>query len=178
MHVPRNIGRKIHRLHKKLHRMGALNSEPVTLRWVDLTIPDGYLPDVETSPQPVSVPRAAVTTAFVHHVGISTTGYTRYTQVRQGDIILDFPGDVPLDDKRHLRFEIGVHHPNGIPPNVVRDTNGVPVRSDDGHFVLHSDETIGQVFIQKDGGDELAKSWDVRCNGFPVTRTVLVTPLS
>jgi len=153
MHVPRNIGRKIQRMHEKIHRMGALNSEPVALRWVDLVIPPGYLPDVETSPQPVSTPRVQILTAFVHYVGVSTTGYTRYTQVRQGDVILDFPGDVAIDGKSHLRFEIG----------------GV---------VAAGDMTGGQVFTQKDGGDELAKSWDVRCNGQPVTRTVLVTPLS
>jgi hypothetical protein len=36
----------------------------------------------------------------------------------------------------------------------------------------------GKIYVQKDGGDELASSWDVRCNGIAVTRTVLVTLLS
>lgn len=153
MHIPRSIGRKIHRLHQKIHRQGALNAEPVALRWTDLVFPEGYLQDVETSPQPVATPRVLIVTALVHTVNIHTTGYTRYTQVRHGDVILDFLGDAPLDDKPHLRFEIG----------------GV---------VANDDMTGGAIYVQKDGGDELAASWDVRCNGLPVTRTVLACLLS
>ncbi|RYD50148.1 MAG: hypothetical protein EOP85_00160 [Verrucomicrobiaceae bacterium] len=33
----------------------------------------------------------------------------------------------------------------------------------------------GKIYVQKNGGKELAESWDVRCNGVPVTRTVLAT---
>lgn len=141
MHIPRRIGNKIHRLHRKLHQQGAMNSEPVVLRWSELVYPEGHNPHLETSPQPAATERSLPLTAFVHYVQIATTGYSRYTQVRQGDVILDFPGDVALDNKPHLQFEIG-----------------------------------GALYIQKDGGDELAKSWDVRCNGQTITRTVLVTP--
>ena len=143
MHIPRRIGRKVHRITQKLHSQGALNSELVTLRWSALTIPQGHNPHVETSPQPAATEQTQQTRAFVHYVNIHTTGYTKYTQIRQGDVILDFQGDVVLDNKPQLRFEIG-----------------------------------GKIYIQKDGGDELAASWDVRCNGMPVTRTVLVTLMS
>lgn len=143
MHIPRNIGRKVHRLHKKIHGQRALNSEPVILRWTQLVTPPGYNPHVETSPQPTATEMSSPVVAFVHYVNIHTTGYTRFAQVRQGDVILDFPGDVVLDDKPQLRFEIG-----------------------------------GKIYIQKDGGDELAASWDVRCNGQAVTRTVLVSLMS
>jgi len=140
MHLPRNIGRKVHRITRKIHSQGLLNSEPVTLRWSELVIPQGYNPHVETSPQPVATEQTLALTCFVHYVNIHTTGYTQYTQIRMGDVILDFLGDVQLDNKPHLQFEIG-----------------------------------GKIYIQKAGGDELAASWDVRCNGIPVTRTVLVT---
>lgn len=142
-HVPRRIGNKIARIHRSLHRAGALNSEEIILRWAELQVPEGYIPDLETSPQPTSVEMSKSEMAFVHYVDIHTTGYTRFTQIRKGDIILDFPGDVQIDGKAQLRFEIG-----------------------------------GSIYTQKDGGDELAKSWDVRCNGVAVTRTVLVTPVS
>ena len=36
----------------------------------------------------------------------------------------------------------------------------------------------GRIYVQKDGGDELAASWDVRCGGTAITRTVLCTLLS
>jgi hypothetical protein len=143
MYLPRAIGRKVHRITRKLHSQGALNSDPVTLRWTELVIPPGHNPHIETSPQPTATEHTAQVTAFVHYVNIHTTGYSKFTQIRQGDVILDFPGDVELDNKPQLRFEIG-----------------------------------GKIYIQKDGGDELAASWDVRCNGQPVTRTVLVTLLA
>lgn len=40
-------------------------------------------------------------------------------------------------------------------------------------------EIGGIMHVQKDaGGDDLAASWDVRCNGVPITRTLVVQPLS
>jgi hypothetical protein len=39
-------------------------------------------------------------------------------------------------------------------------------------------EIGGEIYVQKNGGNELAKSWDVRCGGVPVVRTVLVTKMS
>lgn len=143
MHIPRRIGNKIHRIHQKIHRVGALNSEPIVLRWSELNTPEGYLPDVETSPQPVATERTQTVPAFVHYVNIHTTGNIRYTQVRHGDVILDFLGDVILDDKPQLRFEVG-----------------------------------GKIYVQKEGGDELAASWDVRCNGQAITRTILASLMS
>ena len=185
MQVPRRIGRQIQRIHQKLHRAGALNSEPIALRWTELAVPPGYLADVETSPRPVATPRVAIVTAFLHYVNIHTTGYTRYTQVRQGDVILDFPGDVDLENKPQLRFEIGGQIILG---DALLAGDGDPLLAGDGGSILtDSGDTIpvasadmrgGKIYVQKDGGDEIAASWDVRCNGQPVTRTVLVTLLS
>lgn len=128
----------------RLHRQGLLNSSPVTLRWTDTTRPPGYLPDLEsTHAGSVVAERSEEVSAFVHYVNIHHTGYSHFAQVKLGDVILDFPGDVALDGRASLRFEIG-----------------------------------GKIYVQKDGGDELAASWDVRCGGVPVTRTVLVTLLS
>ena len=141
-----HIGRKLARFHARLHRSGALNSEPVTLRWRTASAPPtGYLPDVESSAGSAVTftDHSAVVTALVHYVNIHTTGYTRYAQIEHGDVILDFLGSVALDDKPALRFEVG-----------------------------------GKIYVQKDGGDELASSWDVRCNGTPITRTVLASLLS
>jgi hypothetical protein len=36
-------------------------------------------------------------------------------------------------------------------------------------------EIGGNLYVQKNGGKDLAESWDVRCNGIAITRTVLVT---
>lgn len=142
MRIPRNIGRKLARAHASIQRSGVLNSEPVTLRWRTASAPAaGYLPDVESSGAAATfTDHSEVVTALVHYVNIHTTGYVRHAQVETGNVILDFPGDVNLDDKPSLRFEIG-----------------------------------GRIYVQKDGGNDLAESWDVRCNGVPVTRTVLLT---
>lgn len=121
-----------------------MNSGPVILHWTTAVRPPGYIADIETTHGPSVVTNHTLEAqALIHYVNIHTTGYTRYAQIKQGDVILDFLGDAPIDDKPGLRFEIG-----------------------------------GKIYIQKEGGDELAESWDVRCNGVAVTRTVLVTLLS
>ena len=142
MRVPRRIANKIRRIQDTIHRAGGMNSELVTMTWTEETVPPGYDPNLETSPQPTVQAMTQEARAFVHYVNIQTTGYAKFAQVRHGDVILDFMGDVEIDGKRDMRFEVG-----------------------------------GKVFVQKDGGNELAESWDVRCNGIPVTRTVLVSPL-
>ena len=146
MRIPRNIGRKIHRLHQKIHRAGALNSEKVLLRWTQLTIPTGHNPHIETSPQPTAAEQKQEVFCFVHYVNIHTTGYTRFTEIKTGDVILDFIGDVAIDGKEGLEFEIG-----------------------------RVGNTPGKLYVQKNGGKELAESWDVHANNQAVTRTVLVT---
>jgi hypothetical protein len=145
MRIPRNIGLQLTRLHQKIQRSGALNSEPVILRWrVTTAVPVGYLPDVEaTGTGATFADQELAVSALIHYVNIHTTGFSRFAQIESGDVILDFLGDVAIDGKDSLRFIIG-----------------------------------GKVYVQKDGGDELASSWDVRCNGHAVTRTVLVTLLS
>ncbi len=144
MKIPRNIGRKISRIHQKIQRSGALNSEAVILHWrVSSLAPAGYLPDVESSAGGMTwQDQSESVTALVHYVNIHTTGYTRHAQVETGNIILDFLGNAAIDGKQDLRFEVG-----------------------------------GKLYVQKDGGNELASSWDVRCNGVPVTRTVLASLL-
>lgn len=142
MRIPRRVGQRIRRVQKALHRAGAVNSGEVTLHWTETTVPDGYLPDVETTGDgSVSTERSLEgLRAFIHYVNIHTTGYVRHARVEHGDVILDFMDDAPIDGKQSLRFLID-----------------------------------SKIYVQKDGGAELATSWDVRCNGVPVTRTVLVT---
>lgn len=142
MRVPRRIANKIRRVQDAIHRAGGLNSELVEMRWTVEVAPDGYDPNIETSAAPVVSEQVAEARAFVHYVNIQTSGYVKFAEVRNGDVILDFTGDVDIDGKKDLRFIIG-----------------------------------GQVFVQKMAGKDLANSWDVRCNGVAVTRTVLCSPL-
>lgn len=133
------------RLALKMSRMlakGDMNSGEVILRWRGVTgQPAGYDPLLKVSKVGVGNPEMSTTMrAFIHYVNIHTTGYTRFTEIQTGDVILDFMGDVEIDGLEGLQFEIGP-----------------------------------KTYVQKNGGKDLAESWDVRCNGVPVTRTVLVT---
>lgn len=144
MNIPRNIGRQITRIQKQMHSRGLLNSSPVVIRWTVTQRSQNYVKDLEgTHGGSVPVEHTESKDAFIHYVNIHQTGYTHNAQVKQGDVILDFPGDVDLEGRESLRFEVG-----------------------------------GKIYVQKDGGDELAASWDVRCGGVPITRTLLVTLLS
>lgn len=143
MRLPRNIAPKLTRLAKRLIASG-LNAEPVTLLWRSTTRPPGYVHDLETSAVgSVIREHEEVISAFVHYVNIQTTGFVAHAEVRMGDAILDFPGDVELDGRDDLRFSIG-----------------------------------GKIYVSKIGSASLASSWDVRVNGVPITKTVLVTLLS
>jgi signal peptidase I len=137
-----SIGRRLQRKTSRLLAKGALNSGEVILRWREVSgLPVDYDPHIQVSRAGASfTERSATKRALIHYVNIHTTGYSKFTEIKTGDVILDFPGDVEIDGLEGLQFEIG-----------------------------------GKIYVQKNGGNELAESWDVRCNGVPVTRTVLVT---
>jgi len=141
--IPRNLGPRIQRVAKQLLASG-LNTESVTLRWRETVLPQGYVADLETTHAGVTVTeRSLAVTAFVHYVNIQTTGIVKHAEVGLGDVILDFPGSVDLDNKPELRFEIG-----------------------------------GRIYVHKVASTSLQGSWDVRINGVPITKTVLITLLS
>lgn len=139
--LPPRLANRLTRAVRSVIASGSLNTSPVILRWRDPSAPEP-IPGIETSADPAAVERTAEVQALVHYVSIGSTGSSQFTKFEKGDVILDFPGDVDLDTKPDLRFEIG-----------------------------------GKIYVQKATGTELAESWDVRCNGVPVTRTVLVTLL-
>lgn len=142
MGIERKIGRLIAQDLRRLAKNKGLNFGDVVLTWrVPSTPGPGYDPNLRGSGGAMSYPEQSLTLrALIHTVSIHTTGFVKHAEVMQGDLILDFIGDAPLDGKEDLRFTI-----------------------DGGHYV------------QKKAGGDLAKSWDVRCHGIPVTRTVLVT---
>lgn len=144
----RNIGRRITRVMKRMHKNGIANSGPVVLRWRTRTGSSGsYDPHLQVSKAGTAYAEASETKiAFIHTVNIHTTGYTRFSQIQTGDIILDFIGDVTIDGREGLEFEIG-----------------------------RVGNTPGRLYVQKNAGDELAQSWDVHAGNQAVTRTVLVT---
>jgi len=109
MSLPRNIGRKVDRLVRRTIAAGALNTGDITLRWRQRTVlPADFDRHLETSAAGSEVEeRTEVVKGFIHYVNIHTTGYTRHAEVRTGDVILDFPGDVEIDGREGLRFEIG-----------------------------------------------------------------------
>ena len=145
--MQRNLGRRLRSKITRLIARDVLNSGDVIMRWRGVVdAPVDMNPNLQVSKTGVVHPELTETKkAFIHYVNIHTTGYTKNTEINTGDVILDFPGDVVIDGRANLQFEI-------------------------------EDETGGKsIYVQKTGGDELAKSWDVRCGGIPVTRTVLVT---
>jgi hypothetical protein len=144
--MPNNAtGRKLLRTLKKVQRRRALNTEPVILRWRTAS---GASPHANRN-LPVSL--AGTTHAehsetlypLVHFVSIQTKSYVKFTEITEGDVILDFIGHVAIDGRLDLDFEIA-----------------------------------GVRYIQKKTGADLAKSWDVRCNGVAITRSILITPKS
>lgn len=143
MRIPRNLAPKIQRVAKQLLASG-LNTETVTLRWRETTLPAGYVADLEaTHAGGTAAERSESVLAFVHYVNIQTSGFVKHAEVGMGDVILDFPGSVTLEGKPCLRYEIG-----------------------------------GKIYVPKVASTALQSSWDVRINGVPITKTVLVTLLS
>lgn len=124
-----------------------MNVGEVVLRWRGVEdAPVGADPHLQVSKVGTVYPEQTISKkAFIHYVNIHTTGYTKNTEVKTGDVILDFLGDVVIDGLANLQFEL-------------LDESGAK-----------------SIYVQKNGGDELAQSWDVRCNGLAITRTVLVT---
>jgi hypothetical protein len=140
--MSRSIGRRIQRQVNRLIQSGALNTGEVVLRWRESSgAPLDADPLLEsTRSNVIWTDRSATKRAFIHYVNIHTTAYSRNLEIKTGDVILDFPGDVAIDGLESLEFEVG-----------------------------------GKLYVQKHGGRQLAESWDVRCNGLAVTRTVLLT---
>ncbi len=129
------------RINRKFNRLRSKVGENVILRWRVRSGSGNYDPVLDGSnPAFTWADHSEEKKAFVHYVGIHTTGYTRNSEIKLGDVILDFISDVEIDDKQSLEFQIG-----------------------------------GELYVQKNGGKDLAKSWDVRCGGVPINRTVLVT---
>lgn len=141
MGIEKKIGRIIARDMRRLAAKSGLNFGPVVLRWRVQSAPAaGADPHLQGSGGTQTFTETTVTiNALIHTVNIHTTGYTKFSEVKSGDLILDFVGDAPIDGKSNLRFEVG-----------------------------------GISYVQKGTGKELAESWDVRCAGLPVTRSVLV----
>jgi hypothetical protein len=144
----RNIGRRIQRTMARMQKNRVANSGPVVLHWRTRSGSSAnFDPHLQASKVGTTYAEASETkVAFIHYVSIHTTGYTRFTQIQTGDVILDFIGDVDIDGKEGLQFEIG-----------------------------RVGNTPGKLYVQKNAGDELAQSWDVHANNQAITRTVLVT---
>ena len=136
-----SLGNRIARKTDRLRQKGGLNSGPVILRWRTRAGGEDFDPVLDaTNPAFTWQDQSETKKAFIHYVDIHTTGYTRNSEVKIGDVILDFSADVEIDGKESLEFEIS-----------------------------------GVLYVQKNGGEELARSWDVRCGDVLVNRTVLVT---
>lgn len=140
-----NIGRKLRRKMARIAAKGGMNAGPVVLRWREGgSGAPAFDPELRASKSAVAWEEKSETkNAFIHYVSAGSTGYTRYAEVRLGDVILDFPELADIDGRADLQFEIG-----------------------------------GEIYVQKKVGEDLARSWDVRCGGEPITRTVLVSPKS
>ncbi len=143
----RNLGNRLRRKITRLIARDQLNAGDVVMRWRGVVAaPQNMNPNLQVSKTGTTYPELTETKkAFIHYVNIHTTGYTKNTEIKTGDVILDFPGDVVIDGRANLQFEI------------------------------EAEDGSKSIYVQKNGGDELAKSWDVRCGGIAVTRTVLLT---
>jgi hypothetical protein len=129
------------RISRKSNRMRSKVGGDVILRWRARTGEGTFDPILDGSnPDFAWAERNETLKAMIHYVDIHTTGYTRFSEVKTGDVILEFDAGVDIDSKEGLEFDIG-----------------------------------GVLYVQKNAGKELAKSWDVRISGVPINRTVLVT---
>lgn len=85
---------------------GGMNAGPVTIRWREQTGTAGD-PELESSQDAeVWTDRSDVKQAFIHYVSAGTTTYQRHSEVRIGDVILDFPGAVDLGRIKDATFTV------------------------------------------------------------------------
>jgi hypothetical protein len=91
-----------------------MNACDVTLHWRSLVSPPpDYDPELKSVSSPVEAIENGGTSdtetirALVHYVKPSTTGFQRFQEVEQGDVILDILADTDFSGKQDLRFEIG-----------------------------------------------------------------------
>lgn len=77
----------------------------VTLHWVDEE-DAAYDPVTGVMNSGVATPQSAEVRAMIHFVQPSQMILTDFVELEAGDCIADFPGDVAVDGKPHLTFEI------------------------------------------------------------------------
>lgn len=131
------------KLVKKMAARGDMNAGPVIVKWRSQTGTPGN-PNRESSQADETwQDHEQEYQAFIHYVSAGASTYQRHSEVQVGDVILDFPGNIDLRDKRHPQFII---------------------------------DDSGTVYVRKDAGVELMQTWDVRCNGVPITMTLLLRP--
>jgi|GEM_PF-6266889 len=102
-------GRKLKRAFLAQLRKKGLNAGDVVLRWRSTTNPDAaYDPELEGSIGAGSIEEGTDTIrALIHYVNPGTTGFQRYSELEEGDVILDIDAGYDLSGKDDLRFTIG-----------------------------------------------------------------------
>ena len=85
---------------------GELSAVPVTLHY-DTDPPEGdYDPHLEDEAPPAGEAKTKVINAFVHQVSVESIVQRGYTELKAGDLIVDFAHNVDLSPYRNLKFEI------------------------------------------------------------------------
>jgi hypothetical protein len=131
------------------------NGTMITLRWNEVAA--GATPDPVDGTLPASalIPQTAVAYAFIHQIAMAgRSGVKQFNEVEEGDLILDFGPDVPLD-----------------PPSLAVSSGAASARD----LVFLVPIPGGQkAYVAKDIPEKLAQSWDVTVQGRQLMRSVLV----
>jgi hypothetical protein len=78
------------------------------LHWREVTRPDGYNPNDETSAEGgVVVNREEGFRCFFHQIDARLSGYQRFAEIQTGDVMLDYLADLALTGKVDMRVEVG-----------------------------------------------------------------------
>jgi hypothetical protein len=141
-----NIGDIQAEIARELHQNGTM----ITLQWN--AVAPGVTPDPVDGTVPASAltPQTAVHHAFVHQIAMAGRSQVKqFNEVEEGDLILDFAPDVPIDA------------PSG---GALRDLV----------FLVPTPGGKSKAYVAKEISEKLAHSWDVTVQGQQLMRSVLV----
>jgi hypothetical protein len=164
-----------------------VSGSSVTLSWTEW--PNGA-PDIDpttgarpitTDPSLAPVQKTATVRAFVHFVAPITSGKRMFAEVQVGDAIVDFPLDLlRITSSGDTEFEVGdvvdelafTAANNALDPETDASAEGDSIEP--GDLENLSLEFAGKRWIQKEVGEELAKTWDTLYSGLNINRAMLV----
>lgn len=162
-----------------------LDGTSITLRWTEWPNgkptedpTTGATPVNDAEPTKTPVLCTATVRAFVHFISPTTSGYRKFSEMQEGDAIVDFPLDLlRITDAGDTSLEVG----DIVDEVAFSQANRTATESATGDDVDPEDlENVSMVFagktwVQKQIGEELAQNWDTLYHDLNINRAMLMT---